>query len=246
MEIVARPNLTLSWFSDIRKVALITFIAAVLGLLLPFWRLTRQTAGIRLSLWARVPTLLFAYLFTAIMPAFYFALYRNQGTLRLPKHLRQLSSIIAIVFLCLVTAGVPSTVNQVANLLSECSNLAYVLLLFAFSRQTDDESFSPADVPVSRFLRFVTKAAVVLYGIWVAFNLVRVVITPYGYAQLRDLELHVGRRPPQLSRMMLEAIRTLLTQACLFIAPYVIYNSWLRREERPEEIQPSRLGQAPS
>ncbi len=241
-----QPNPAVHFFTDIRKVALISFIAAVLGLLLPVWRLTQQTAGIRLSLWARVPTLLFAYLFTAIMPVFYFALYRNQGTLRLPKHLRQLSLNTAIVYVCFVTGGVASTVNEVANLLSECSNLAYVLLLFAFSRQSDDESFSPGDVPVSRFLGFVTKAAVILYGIWIAFNLVRVVITPYGYAQLRDLELHVGRRPPQLSRMMLEAIRTLLTQACLFIAPYVIYNSWLRGEESPAEMQPSPLVQPPS
>ncbi len=246
MEIVAGPNSASSWYSDIRKVALINFIAAVLGLLLPVWRLTQQTAEIRFSLWARIPIVLFGYLFTAIMPVFYFALYRNQGTLRLPKHLRQLSLITAILFASLVTGGVPSTVNEVANLLSECSNLAYVWLLFAFSRQSNDESFSPGDVPVSRFLRFVTKAAVILYGIWVAFNLVRVVITPYAYSHLRIVALETGRRPPQLGRMMLEVIRTLLTQACLFIAPYVIYNSWLRREERSEEIQPSPLEQLPS
>jgi hypothetical protein len=74
-------------------------------------------------------------------------------------------------------------------------------------------------VPVSRLLRFVTKAAVIFYGIWIAFNLVRVVVTPYSYSQLRIVALETGQRRPQLSRMMLEVIQTLLTQACLFIAP---------------------------
>ncbi len=38
--------------------------------------------------------------------------------------------------------------------------------------------------------------------------------------------------------MMLEVIQMLLTQACLFIAPYVVYNSWMRSDEAPDEIEP--------
>jgi hypothetical protein len=98
------------------------------------------------------------------------------------------------------------------------------------------------DVPASGFLRRVTKVALVLYGIWVAFNLVRVVVTPFNYSHLRIVALQTGRRPPQLGHMMLEVIQMLLSQACLFIAPYVVYNSWSRGDESPDEILSSSLG----
>jgi hypothetical protein len=112
------------------------------------------------------------------------------------------------------------------------------LLLVAFCRQSGDESFAPADMQASKFLRFVTKAAVILYGIWVAFNLFRVVVTPFTHALLQRLALKGGRTPPPLSRMMLDVIQMVLTQACLFIAPYVVYNSWLRRTDTPGEMRP--------
>jgi hypothetical protein len=119
------------------------------------------------------------------------------------------------------------------------------LLLFAFSRQSDDESFARADVPASGFLRFVTKAAFILYGIWVAFNLFRVVATPFIHSLLEHLTLKGGRTPPPLSRTMLEVIQMALTQACLFIAPYVVYKS-LRPKESSDEMLPAPLGQPPS
>jgi hypothetical protein len=75
-----------------------------------------------------------------------------------------------------------------------------------------------------------TKAVLVIWGLWVAFNIVRVVLTPYSYFQVRDLALQNGQPPPQLSLMMAGAVRTLLEQACLFICPYIVYNSWLRRD----------------
>lgn len=239
-----QPNPAAHLFSDIRKVALITFIAAVLGLLIPVWRLTQQVAATRLPVWARVPIILFGYLFSAIMPLFYFALYRNEGTLRFSKHLRLLSLITALLFGAIsmldwkrvgsasivAIARDPRMIDQIAILLGECSNLAYILLLLAFFRQADKEPFTPTDVPVSRLLSFVTKAALTLWGIWVAFNLVRVVVAPFAYAVAVS---KTGRTPLPLSGMMLEVIQMLLTQACLFIAPYVVYNSWLRRDETP-------------
>jgi hypothetical protein len=102
IEMTPEPNPALHFFSDIRKIALIAFIAALLGLLIPVWRMTQQVAAVQLPVWARAPVILFGYLFSAIMPVFYFALYRNEGTLRFPKHLRQLSWITAMVFACLV------------------------------------------------------------------------------------------------------------------------------------------------
>jgi hypothetical protein len=118
-----------------------------------------------------VPIIIFGYLFSAIMPVFYFALYRSEGTLRFPKHLRRLSLTTAVVFglflawdlsgrigpfgyywkavatldwgsgstAILAFVRDPRTINEVANLLAECSNLAYILLLVAFFRQSNEE-----------------------------------------------------------------------------------------------------------
>jgi membrane-bound ClpP family serine protease len=110
-----QPNPAVHLFSDIRKIALITFIAAVLGLLIPVWRLTQQAAAIGLPVWARVPVLLFGYLFTAIMPVFFFALYRNQGTLRFSKHLRLLSLIAALVFGLIVAWDLSGWVESIGS-----------------------------------------------------------------------------------------------------------------------------------
>jgi hypothetical protein len=127
-------------------------------------RLTQQVGALRLATWGIVPIIVFGYLFTAIMPVFYFVLYRNEEALRFLKHLRMLSLITALVFglfaawnlsgwigsvgsywraismldwrsggaSILAVARDPRTVNQVASLLDECSNLAYILLLIAF------------------------------------------------------------------------------------------------------------------
>jgi len=190
------------------------------------------------------------YLFNAIMPVFYFALYRDTGTLRFSKNLRLLSLVAAIAFGMMATAGLiqmlaprlgpisvlyteraPWTINDVSSLLAEFSNLAFILLLVALSRPATDES--PADVPASRLLSSVTKLAVISWGFWVAFNLVRVALAPYSYFQLRTYALQLRVTPPQLADIIADAIRTLLSQACLFIPPYVVYKGRLRRKEEP-------------
>ncbi len=182
-------------------------------------RLTQQAGALRLATWWIVPVIAFGYLFSTIMPVFYFALYRNEGTLRFPKHLRLLSLTTALVFglfaawnlsvwigsigsywraismldwrsggaSILAVARDPRTLNQVASLLDECSNLAYILLLIAFFRHADNES---TGAPVPGLLGFVTKAAVILYGIWVAFNLVRLAAIPFIQSYLRHLALN--------------------------------------------------------
>ncbi len=122
------------------------------------------------------------------------------------------------------------TISQVSIVLGELSSLAYILLLLAFFHRANSHRSTEADVPVSGLLRFVTKLALVAWGLWVAFNLVRLCLTPYAYLQLRSAALQIGRRPPQLGSLMADAIRTLLDQACLFMAPYIVYNGWLRQE----------------
>jgi len=102
--------------------------------------------------------------------------------------------------------------------------------VLAFFRQANSELSTDADVPVSGLLSLTTKIALVVWGLWVAFNLVRLCLTPYNYFHLRNVAFQIGRRPPQLGSMMASATRTLLQAACAFMAPYIVYNSWPRRD----------------
>jgi len=243
------------WFRDIRKAALITCTAAVLSLVIPVWHGTRTILATNPPGKWNIPLMVFVSFLTAIMPVFYFALYRNEGPLGFPKHLRLLSLAAALTLSVIVAAELPAwigslgpywtamraldwtrgaisivaaaqhpwTISHVSTLLGEFSNLACILLLIAFSRQITDESLP--EIPVSRLLGLVAKVTVIAWGLWLAFNLIRVVLTPYTYVQARNYALQIGRTPPQLADLMAEPIRMLLQQACLFTAPYVVYKS---------------------
>jgi hypothetical protein len=81
------------------------------------------------------------------------------------------------------------------------------------------------DLPGSRFLGRVTKVAVVVYGIIVAILVIRVLLTPHTYSYLKSIAMENGRTMPPFSSLVEEAIRTLAAQACLFVAPYIVFRS---------------------
>lgn len=62
-------------------------------------------------------------------------------------------------------------------------------------------------------------------------------LTPYSFVTLRNLALQIGRRPPTFGDLLAEQIRTVLVQACLFAAPYIVYRSLREQAERPVEAQ---------
>ena len=220
-----------------------------------------------------IPLGVLAWLFTGILPLFFLALYRNEGTLRFPKSIRVCSLVTALVFGFLVVLDLwewigslssywaamnlvdwksgatsvvaaarnPQTIGEASALLSEVENFAYILLLLVFWRQTDDES-SDVEVPVSRLLSFVTKVALIAYGLWVAFNLTRIAVTPYFYFQLRNAALGTGRQPRPFELVMANTLRMFLEQACLFMAPYIVFNGW----RRPNESAVERASEAPA
>jgi hypothetical protein len=214
----------MSRFLDIRKTALVACVAGIWGSVIPVWQAV--TSARPLWMWWMTPLMFF---FSAILPVFCFALYRSEGTLCFPKHLRLLSLAAALALGIIVAADMsgligsvgpreytsvltaapePWPIARVVTLLTEFSNLPFILLLIALSREATDKP--SADVPASRLLSIVTKVAVVGWGLWVAFNLVRVVLTPYTYFELRNYALQIGRTPPHLADMMADAIRTLL------------------------------------
>jgi hypothetical protein len=253
------PKVLTPWLADVRKAALIAGVAAVLGVLMPAWSAARTMLAIETMRQWSVPLIVLIWCFTAIVPAFCFALYRNEGPLDFPRNLRVLSLTAAIVLGVVTLAALPQwieslgsywadistldwtagaatvsivvrkpgTFTQIATLLGEFSNLTYIALLIAIFRQAGGQPRGE----ISRPLAVVSKVAVIAWGVWVAFNVVRLVFTPYTYFQLRDFALQVGRTPPRLEAMMVDVVRTILSQACLFTAPYVVYRSCVRRAD---------------
>lgn len=232
---------------NIRKVALITFIGTVLGLLIPLWnsvqyffRIASAYPVLKWSLGAAI--VLFGVPITAIMPAFYFALYRNEEPLRLWKRFRPLS-LAAVLVLAIVTIvefrmvfglGGNSSVlpeardgwniGQITTLLGLVSNAAYILLLVSIFQHTTFESGSA--LSKSELLSFTTRVAVMYGAIVVASSLAQLLATPYTYFQVLD---HIARRRFDLADRMMQSAGALLEGVCRFVAPYIVYRSVVRR-----------------
>ena len=235
--------------------ALITCITGVLAIVKPAWDATRSMAAAESNhpRWWITPTMIAMGIFSAILPLFYFALYRNQGTWQIPRRLRLLSLAAAVLFGMIVAIGLPAwfeslglmklqsvlgqerepwSVSDLAQILGQLSNFAYILLLVTIYRQVDDERYP--QVPSSKLLAIVTRIAVIFYGLWVTFNLIRLALTPYSYSQLRDFALRVGRTPPPFPELVKEAIRAVLMGSCMFAAPYIVWATIRRqRAARP-------------
>jgi hypothetical protein len=247
----------MSWFANIRNAALVACLASILGSLIPVWNVTQillATRSANAQQWAAtLLSVAFAYLFAAILPVFLFTLYRSSGTLHVSESIRSISIAAAIALGMTVaadtfdwirfawpylTAGsrlggvlsesqAPTAMGQISLLLNLFSSLAFIPLLVAFYRQPSDQA--EAEVPVSKSLRVVTTVTVIAWGLLVVFSLVRLVLTPYTYVQLRDVALHYGRTPPALIGLMTTAFRIVVSQACLFAAPFFVYRC-LRRQ----------------
>ncbi len=205
----------------LRKLALVTCIAFALGRLQPMWDATQTMLAIQSAnpspKWWIVPAIALAWLFSATMPVFYFTLYRNRGTLRFPKRLRRLSLAAALVFGAIVAVGLPGRIespNRLPTLLDLFADVAYILLLVTLYRRTDDES-SPG-ISIFRPLRIAATVVVIVEGLWVAYNGVQLVLAFRTYA------LQAG---PGQAAVLTDSIRTLLNQACLFTAPFIVCRS---------------------
>jgi len=247
----------------IRKAALFACITAALSTLIPLWNGVMMMGAAALTRPLDFGLVALALLATCTTPVFTFALYRNEGTLHFPKQLRLLAigaaaSMALLLVLSLPpwfrslgpyvsalktvhwTAGLfvywyvaldPRTIYQVSTLLAEVSNLAIILLLLSFYRY-DEGSRSGA--AVSRFLRVATRTAVVIWGIWLGFNLIRGLLAPYTLIQLRNYAAQMRRPAPEAVTVVGELLKTMLSAACLFCVPYIVSRS-LEGSPRPEE-----------
>jgi hypothetical protein len=266
---MSQPSGAPHWWSNIGTIALTNCIATVLSLLIPLWKLTQQATVRPLTAWITVPMILITCLFAAIMPVFYYGLYRNERRLQFSKGLRQLSMVAAVVLGLLAAWGLsdftrslssywslislldirsgatimraialdPRTITQVENLLGQCATFAYLFLLLAFIRPSLQETSADTQLPASLSFGPLTKLTVIVQSLVVAFFIVRLVAMPFIHAYLQTLASK-GVRTWPLGPWMLQNSQMLLTQACLFVAPYVVYKSRSRSEEVAGEMQP--------
>jgi hypothetical protein len=239
----------------IRKAALFACIAGALSALIPLWNGVLMMGAVALSRPLDFWLVAMALLATCTMPVLTFALYRNQGTLHFPKQVRLLALGAALTLGLLLILSLPQwigllpaylsalrtvqwsagtiviwsvardprTIYHVTTLLAEVSSLGMILLLISFYRYKDGEE--GGDVAVSGFLRIATRTTVVIWGIWLGFNIIRGLLAPYTYIQLRNYAAQMRRPAPEAITVVGELLKTMLSTACLFCVPYVVSRS---------------------
>jgi hypothetical protein len=260
------------WLTDLGKVALFASIAGALGVLIPFWNLLRTMGAVGAARPLEFGVLAVSLLATGTMPVFFFALHRNPANLNFPKHLRLLALVAAFVLTLLATWGLPQwvrslvayssalktldwktggvavgavardprTIFHLSTLLSQISNLALILLLISFFRHENDPV--ETDVAISNSLRTVAKTTVIVWGLWLGFNLIRGILTPYLYVQIRNYYAQVHRTPPPAIDLVTEMLSAILSAACWFSAPYIVYKSLAPSPIEDHAVLPDREG----
>jgi hypothetical protein len=222
----------------------------VLSLAIPMWNFTHQVLALESEIGTMIAVagILVVDVFIAIVPLFYFALYRNAGDLHISGKMRWIAATAATVIGILTLSGIPGwfgslrgdsvldttarqwTVNDTAAALSLIAELAGILLLVALCRLAGDTS-SETGVAVSTLLRSLSKVAVIAGGI-VAFGcVIGLVATPWVYFYIRDRSLEMGFSNERwtFSRLAMDRLRTALTIILVYVAPFVVWQGTRNR-----------------
>jgi hypothetical protein len=229
---------------DVKRAALVACIAGVLSLAIPMWNFTRQMLALESNIGklGAIVAILVGYVFTAIVPLFCFALYRNEGGLLVPRDMRWIAMTAAAVMGILSVAGIPGwigsfrrdsvlhsaarpwTIGDTSTALGQIANLAAVLLLVALFRLAGDGS-SERGVAVSTLLRLLTKIGVMTGGIVALGCVVGLVATPWVYSYIRDRSLEMGHSNANwtFSRLALDRVRAAFTVISVYVAPFVVW-----------------------
>ena len=236
------------WSLNLRKAALITAIMGVLGILIPGWSTANSLLAADSSqlsqVRGRIPAIALDYLLGAILPVFYFALYRNKGMLRFSRSSR-LAALLGVFgfgllaaielwqwisgFIARGTAGVLGhpdyqwMSDDFSALLGPFGRLVFTIPLIAIFRQEGDES--DAQIPISKSLRIISRASVIVWGLPLALQLIALAFSPYIFQQVRQAHYRLGNTPPRLADMYEGATYVLLCQVCNFAVPCIIWRS---------------------
>ena len=235
-----------AWQRGIRKVALIVFVFSMLASIRPFRTLYWTISDIRAKgapWWQVAPSSLLGVLLSAVLPIFFFGLYRDNGTLRISQTLKYLSlagAFVYAVFLFPVVRvqsnnsdigafglldGRFWTFSHITGLFATVSDVTLIILLLMLFLQPSSRLDPGSEIPSTFLLDQVTKIAVWVYGAGLAFNILRTIMTPYTYSVLQSTADANGVTMPPFSLLFWETVRDLLTYGCLFIPPFVVLKS---------------------
>jgi hypothetical protein len=209
-----------------RKLALATGIAAGLNLVKPLSNLVETLRRMPGNGWGDVgwDAVAAAVLALAVVSVlFYFALYRDRGTLCLTPGLRQLGWLAAVGWGVLLTAELRAnmgawSVFEAADVLVTALSIA---LLIALLRGSGAEASEVT--PVGALLHSTSAAMTAIYGLAVAAGLVGLAFLPYTYATMRDYSQQLGRTPPRVLDLMMQQLHGTAVQAVSLVLAFLVY-----------------------
>jgi glucose uptake protein GlcU len=176
----------------VKNLALVTAIALLAALPLPMWNATRNLItrpSVPVPVWIAVGI---AYVFSAILPVFYFAMWRNPGEIGVSKRARVFCLVGVLCGVIVMRDQMPPT--TVTTALSLLATLCCVVLLIAMYLQ-------PGSIgQKSALLRSMTRIVMVCGVLWFGVNVLALFTNP-------DTGGAVG---------------TLFEQVCLFTAPFLV------------------------
>lgn len=199
----------------VKKGALLSTIATTLSTLWSFWTSFLSFRSITLMhpswKWWFAPLTVVLGLLDAALPFFYWALYRFEGRLKLPKWSRTLAGLVACAtgaVLCaqardLAKSGIFPTTAACLNLFAE---LSCAVLLFGLYREPAEEDL-PAQTGSAAFPAF-TKAAGLWGGSSMALYGFQFVARPLVFAVVRHIALENGRPSPHFIDLLLQRLRS--------------------------------------
>jgi len=147
-----------------------------------------------------------------------------------PHSLRKLALLAAAACVAVVLVRVGKTGNITwSATLAFLGDASYILLLVTMSRDVADEP--KGETPPSTLLVRVTQTAVLVWGAWLVFQLVRIAWIVGTYSQLEQVAFQFHRTPPTLREMVTEVVLTCLLGAGLLAAPFIVWRSGFGRGE---------------
>jgi hypothetical protein len=190
------------------------------------------------KLWI-IPLILLVFLFGALMPLFYLALFRNADAIHVPRRLRRIALAGILGLSLYVATTIPGVIGSIhaqdgstqllRGGLLEISNLSAILLLVALSREAGDGAGTGQRM--SKWFRWVTVAGVITLFAWLAIGCLRVAISPLLYIQLRDAASANGRTLPSYGAFLSEIVRQALPSAP-FVSTHILYKSRYKSRAR--------------
>ena len=194
--------------------------------------------------WWATPLIVAVGLLDAMLPLFYFALYRFKGTLKFPKWSRTtallvacaLGAVFCVEALQFAQLRIFPTTSQYFSLFAE---LCCAVLLFQVGRA--EFGANPTALPRSGPFFAITKAAGLWGGLWIAIGCFQVVATPFVYAAVRHIASGNGRPSPRFARHAGSEHREVRERAVsLGNALACLYDSETRKRE--SRIHSDRIG----